>query len=134
MGSNPHEYVHPGADPDRDDLTDSDEIGIHRTDPLNPNSDGDPQTDGREVLADTDPNDRASFFHIGAFGADGAGVYSLIFPCSTARVYSVEWSNELLGRSPVAGMTDMSTPPPRKNVFLHPQPLQSNVIASQGSM
>lgn len=102
-----HEYVHPSADSDRDDLTDSDEIGLHRTDPLNPNTDGDPQSDGREVLADTDPNDPASFFHIGAFDADGAGIYSLMFPCSTARVYSVEWSDDLLGWSPVAGMTNL---------------------------
>ncbi|MCC6355241.1 MAG: hypothetical protein IT577_15220 [Verrucomicrobiae bacterium] len=102
-----HEYIHPGADSDRDDLIDADEIDIHRTDPLNPNSDGDPQSDGREVVADTDPNDRGSFFHILAFDADGGGLCTLTLPCSTARVYSVEWSDDLLGWSPVAGMIDL---------------------------
>lgn len=102
-----YEFVSPSGDSDRDGLVDADEIGTHHTDPLNPNTDGDPEPDGREVVADTDPNDRGSFFHILAFDADGGGLCTLTLPCSTARVYSVECSDDLLGWSPVADMIDL---------------------------
>ncbi len=102
-----YEFVSPTGDSDRDGLVDADEIGVHHTDPLNPNTDGDPEPDGREVVADTDPTDRGSFFRILALDANCSGLCTLSFPCSTARVYSVEWSEDLLGWSPVVGMTDM---------------------------
>lgn len=103
----PYEFLNRSADSDRDGLFDADELGVHHTDPLNPNTDGDPQPDGREIVADTDPTDRGSFFRILALDANCSGLCTLSFPCSTARVYSVEWSEDLLGWSPVVGMTDM---------------------------
>lgn len=106
-----YEYDPTRADSNRDGIPDWWCHG-HGLDPNDPglathNPDGDPDTTGREWLADTDPNDAASFFKIGSFDTDGASIYTLIFPCSTARVYSVEWSEDLLGWSPVAGMTDL---------------------------
>lgn len=43
------------ADSDRDGLTDYYEINVSKTDPLNPDSDGDGLLDGREIRAELDP-------------------------------------------------------------------------------
>lgn len=47
-------------DQDHDGLTNSDEISTYKTDPQNPDTDGDGTSDGIEILLGTDPSDKAS--------------------------------------------------------------------------
>ena len=51
-------------DPDGDGLTNYRELVVHRTNPNNPDSDGDGSLDGAEVAAGTDPLDRSSAFRL----------------------------------------------------------------------
>lgn len=58
------EYVHAAADSDGDMLKDFDEIDVFRTDPSVADTDGDSMTDGRELMAGTDPLDMHSLLCI----------------------------------------------------------------------
>jgi hypothetical protein len=57
VGTDPREAAAPGAglDTDSDGLTDADEANVHRTDPLDYDSDQDGTNDGLEIAAGTDP-------------------------------------------------------------------------------
>ena len=59
-----YEFVHAAADSDGDMLGDFDEIDLFRTDPTRGDTDGDRMSDGREILAGTDPLDGNSLLRI----------------------------------------------------------------------
>ena len=48
------------SDSDNDGLLDGEEVNVYLTNPLNPDSDGDGFNDGEEVAAGSDPNDSSS--------------------------------------------------------------------------
>jgi hypothetical protein len=56
--------INDSIDSDNDGLTDIDETNLHRTDPYNPDSDGDGYRDGEEINAGTDPNDDSDHLHL----------------------------------------------------------------------
>jgi hypothetical protein len=58
------EYINLDADSDRDGLTDTNELYGLGTNPTEPDTDGDRQNDGAEVIAGVDPLDPASFFAV----------------------------------------------------------------------
>lgn len=49
------------SDTDNDGLSDGDEVLVHNTSPINPNTDGDPRTDSEEIADGTDPLDATDF-------------------------------------------------------------------------
>jgi len=70
------------TDDDNDGLSDTDEIKLYTTDPLNPDSDGDGYTDGEEISGGTDPLDPDSIplphsliFEVGQINIDHNWVY-----------------------------------------------------------
>lgn len=101
-----YEFVSESADSDGDGLSDYGEIFLFGTNPLDANSDGDPDPDGREVMAGTDPLDRTSYFRILSIEPGGEDVYALTFAGSTERLYSVEWSSDLLEWSSLCEVSD----------------------------
>lgn len=59
--------------------------------------DGDGEPSGDEYLADTDPDDGASFFANRIVGASGEGILSLLTgPTTNSRVYDIWWTTNLL--------------------------------------
>ena len=88
------EYVHATADTDGDGLSDSDEIGAYRTDPLRQDPDGDGQSDRVEVIAGTDPFDPGSLFAITQMAVATNG-QTLAWPGRSGRLYTVIATDDL---------------------------------------
>lgn len=85
-------YEHPRPDEDGDGISDDWET-IHGLDPTNgtdavENGDDDAFSNYEEYIADTDPNDSNSFFHVLEFSVTGQ-TNQIFFVSSTARVYQV---------------------------------------------
>lgn len=69
----------PGTDSDADSLNDYQETSLYGTAPLNPDTDGDAQTDGGEVLAGTDPLDDLSFLGVARIASVyGTNCYNML--------------------------------------------------------
>jgi hypothetical protein len=89
------EYVHSTSDTDGDGLADYDEIFIHRTDPLQADTDDDGQTDGQEILAGTDPLNPDSFFAITRIDSDENGSV-FVWPGLAGRQYTILTTADLM--------------------------------------
>lgn len=90
-----HESVHPTADTDGDALNDIDEILIHATHPLRPDTDVDGQTDGGEILTGTDPLDPDSFFAL--LRTEDAESHQLVqWPGLAGRLYTILATDDLM--------------------------------------
>jgi hypothetical protein len=97
----------PGHDSDGDGISDDWENahGLNASASNSPtaNADGDWMTDIEEYTADTDPTNGLSFFPSIILAAALPGTLSLVVdPTSTARVYGVRWTANLMqGPTPV---------------------------------
>lgn len=99
------------------------DMGAYEYDRSVYDSDGDGLTDGAECIADTDPTNPASLFHITSVEATNS--IAVIFACTNSRVYSLETTTDAVdgpwltvaGRANVPGdasgaMTLVDTNPP----------------------
>lgn len=96
----------PGRDSDSDGIPDDWENahGLNASASNSPtaNADGDWMTDFEEYTADTDPTNSLSFFPSIILTAAPPGTLSLVVdPTSTARVYGVRWTTNLMQVPPV---------------------------------
>ena len=61
------------------------------SDPDDPDSDDDGQPDGAEVVAGTDPNSSADYFHLGGVSLDAGGDLVVIWDGRAGRSYDLEF-------------------------------------------
>lgn len=92
------EYSPTTDDTDGDGLNDAAEFLTHHTSPTNVNTDGDAANDGEEVVADTDPLDPVSYFHIVAV-SNLQPAKAVCFPSSSNRIYTLLWTTNLISGS-----------------------------------
>ena len=118
-----YEYVSAIADTDSDGLSDSNEVYVTGTSPVNSNTDGDRASDYEEMIADTDGTNSNSYFHVTSITHDSP--VSVYFDSSAGRVYAMQGATNLVegawtnvpGAGPRAGvgaadsMTDTNEPP-----------------------
>ena len=84
-----HEFASDLSDADGDDLSDRYELHESGTDYLRPDTDGDEQTDGQEVVAGTNPLDDAEFFRfVRADAPDGTSPV-FYWPGMAGRLYTI---------------------------------------------
>jgi hypothetical protein len=83
------------VDSDGDGLSDDDEVNVTGTDPLNPDTDGDGQADGAEVVAGTDPVSSSSFFAIRSVDRLSATEVRLVWSSVEGRTYGVLYHSDL---------------------------------------
>jgi len=80
------------------------------TDPDNPDTDGDRQNDGDEVIAGTDPNNPTSVFEVESVTQAGAAGMIIEWFARTNKVYSIHYANGSLvtnGFAPLGGWTNI---------------------------
>jgi len=86
-----------GGDTDQDGMPDAWELffGLNPANPADANEDpdGDGMSNLKEYLADTCPTNRFSVFYIRDIALSNQ--ITLSFPCSTSRVYSLEFRSSL---------------------------------------
>ena len=104
-----YELLHSAADSDRDGLTDQAEIATYHTDPADPDSDDDRQSDGDEQIAGTDPNNPARWFCLAQCELRPATGLVLAWWSVTGRVYSVRTASDLAAGNwlPAPGGADL---------------------------
>lgn len=112
------------GDPDTDGLSNSNELAFGSS-PILKNTDGDPQNDYAEWIADTSPTNSASYFNLTAIS--GMPLVRVYFQGSSNRVYTLQsstnvapvgWTN-VPGQTRIAGsgtsgyLTDTNSAPQR---------------------
>jgi hypothetical protein len=107
-----YEVLNPIADTDGDTMPDGWE-DYRDLDPIDPSdASGDPDDDAcpndHEYIADTDPGNSNSYFHLTAIDDSASCVVS--FVCTNTRVYSLSFATNLLEGTwrPVAGATNVT--------------------------
>ncbi len=103
-----YEHLHATADTDGDGLGDRDEIDLYLTDFLLPDTDGDRQLDGAEIVAGTDPLDPGSLFLISSM-AWNLSNQTVSWPGRAGRLYTIVATDELTG--PVTNRPDYTDQP-----------------------
>ena len=83
-----YEHLHATADTDGDGLGDRDEMDVHHTDFLLPDTDGDRHPDGAEIIAGMDPLDPSSVFAITRMVWEQAE-QALTWPSRAGRLYTI---------------------------------------------
>ncbi|HPJ57503.1 MAG TPA: choice-of-anchor Q domain-containing protein, partial [Kiritimatiellia bacterium] len=83
-----YEHLHATADTDGDGLGDRDEIDLYLTDFLLPDTDGDRQLDGAEIVAGMDPLDPGSLFLISRMAWDRTN-QTVSWPGRAGRLYTI---------------------------------------------
>ncbi|NQT93707.1 MAG: hypothetical protein HQ559_13185, partial [Lentisphaerae bacterium] len=105
-----HEYDWLSADSDGDWVTDQNEVTIYGSSPTNANTDGDPHTDGEEVIADTILTNAQSYLQITA--VSNHPPVTVYWWASSLREYKLQGCSNLLdevwedvpGAGPVMGI------------------------------
>jgi hypothetical protein len=89
-----YEHLHATADTDGDGLGDRDEMDIYLTDFLLPDTDGDRQLDGAEIIAGMDPLDPGSLFLISRMAWNRTN-QTVSWPGRAGRLYTVIATDDL---------------------------------------
>ena len=98
-----YEYANASLDSDQDGLNDSDEVNLHHSNPLLPDTDGDGMRDGDEIRAGTNPTDPSSRFAFTLLtpikiGASNAVVLQWL--SVPGKAYTLQRATNLVGASP----------------------------------
>lgn len=111
------EFMCGSADSDGDALTDSNEVYVLGTDPADIDTDGDRFEDGKELGAETDPLNAASYLGIDAIWAAPDPVTGMVFrwQSATDKVYCVLRATNMLSGLSVLATNIPSTP--MENVY-----------------
>jgi len=93
-----YEFIHPEADSDQDGLLDIDELNYTGTDPTNPDTDGDRQSDGDEIACGTNPLNDQSFLGIISTSMDGSSA-TITWQTVYRKGYWIDRGTDLTGTS-----------------------------------